>query len=93
MVTVVWSDDAIEDLTLIHSYISSDYTFYADRQIQRITHRTKQIGLSPKSGRVVPEYNNPLIRELIEGKYRIIYEIKPEAVWVLRIYHGARLLK
>jgi toxin ParE1/3/4 len=35
-----------------------------------------------------------LIRELIEGNYRVIYEIENEnRVLVLRIYHTARLLK
>jgi len=42
---------------------------------------------------MVPEFEDPLIRELIEGNYRIIYRIINEfQVDILRIYHGSRLL-
>lgn len=93
MVGVEWSKNAINDLEEIRAFISLDSPERAGRQIARIIVRTRQAALLPRSGRVVPEYNNPVIRELIEGKYRIIYEVKPEGVSILNIIHGARLLK
>jgi toxin ParE1/3/4 len=47
----------------------------------------------PKSGRVVPDFDTENVRELIEGNYRIIYEIKPDHIGIIRIHHAARLLK
>jgi plasmid stabilization system protein ParE len=45
-------------------------------------------------GRMVPEFSQKSIRELIEGNYRIIYRIKNKnQVDILRIYHVARLLR
>jgi toxin ParE1/3/4 len=46
----------------------------------------------PELGRVVQEIGNPMVREMIHGSYRIIYEILPdqEAIYVLRFWHGAR---
>jgi plasmid stabilization system protein ParE len=41
---------------------------------------------------MVPEFEDKLIREVIEGPYRIIYYIKPEQIDVLAVIHGARLL-
>lgn len=50
------------------------------------------IGQFPGMGRMVPEYREPSVREIIHGDYRIIYEVcgDPSAVFVLRFWHGAR---
>ncbi|NJK87586.1 MAG: type II toxin-antitoxin system RelE/ParE family toxin [Bacteroidales bacterium] len=49
---------------------------------------------NPFIGRIVPEFSDPTIRELIEGNYRIIYSVKNEIqVDILRIFHSARLLR
>jgi toxin ParE1/3/4 len=48
----------------------------------------------PEAGRIVPEFEDESIRELIEGSYRIIYKIKSfDELGVLRVHHSARLLK
>ncbi|MEO1256310.1 MAG: type II toxin-antitoxin system RelE/ParE family toxin [Bacteroidota bacterium] len=46
---------------------------YAQIQVNRIRERTQQLRRHPNSGREVPELDNPRIRELILGNYRIIY--------------------
>ena len=94
MVNVIWTQVAIEDLRLIHEYISKDSGFYADRFVGKIITRVKQLENFPKSGRIVPEFNSPIIRELIEGNYRIIYKIaKDNSIGIVRIHHAARQLK
>ena len=75
MVKIVWTDFAIEDLKLIHEFISKDSKRYADRFVEKVINRVDQIENFPKSGRVVPELNIDSIRELIEGNYRIIYKL------------------
>jgi len=48
----------------------------------------------PKVGRKVPERNDENIRELIEGNYRIIYELRgEERIEVLLIHHSSRTLR
>ena len=41
---------------------------------------------------MVSEYQDPDIREVIEGSYRIIHAITDDEVRVLAVIHGARLL-
>jgi plasmid stabilization system protein ParE len=41
-------------------------------------------------GRVVPELEEPTVRELIVGRYRLIYEIDGADVNILGLIHGAR---
>jgi toxin ParE1/3/4 len=90
MVKVVWTDLAISDLKSIHAYISRDSKFYADNFIMKIIQRIDQLETFPKSGRVVPEFGNENLRELIIKNYRIIYRIQKDFIGVARIHHSAR---
>ena len=54
---------------------------------------SKRVRLFPESGRVVPEVNDATLREVVYGNYRIVYRVLPEAVEVVTVYHGARLLR
>ena len=93
MVKLIWTEIAIEDLRLIHEYISKDSKLYADRFIEKIINRVDQLEHFPKSGRVVPEFDSSDIREIIEGNYRIIYKVTSSQVAIIRIHHSARQLK
>jgi len=90
--TVRWTNAAVAHLVAIHEHIALDSPRYASRMVDRITARTRQIGTFPLSGHSVPEYRSPTIREVIEGPYRVIYEVSEEGVQVLAVIHGARLL-
>jgi len=41
---------------------------------------------------MVPEKNDPIIREIILGNFRIVYRVKANVIELLTIHHGARLL-
>ena len=60
--------------------------------IDRITSRSRQIARFPRSGQMVPEYQSPDIREVIEGSFRVIYEVTEAEIRVLAVLHGSRLL-
>jgi addiction module RelE/StbE family toxin len=91
-VRVHWTNTAIDHLLSIYEYVSHDSDVYADRLMDRLTRRSQQIGTFPRSGRSVPEYEAPDIREVIEGSYRIIYRIKEEQIDVLAVMHSAQQL-
>ena len=93
MVKIIWSELAIQDLKQIHEYIALDSKFYADRFIEKIITRVDQLESLHTSGRIVPEFNNEQIRELIEGNYRIVYKIYSSHVGIARVHHAAKLLK
>jgi toxin ParE1/3/4 len=86
---VHWTDSAEDHLDAIYHYIALDSRQYAKRMVDRVTRRTLQIAEHPFSGRKVPEYDSKLIREVIEGPYRIIYLIKSDQIDILAIIHGA----
>jgi len=48
----------------------------------------------PLAGRVVPEFYNRVIRELIRGSYRIVYKLVSKTdIDIVTVHHSARLLK
>jgi toxin ParE1/3/4 len=93
MVKIIWTEFAVEDLRSIHDYISKDSKHYADRYVDKIITRVEQLETNPQSGRVVPEFNLDKVRELLEGRYRIIYKINDGYIVIIRIHHSARQLK
>jgi toxin ParE1/3/4 len=77
---------------LIHNYVAQTSSDYAQRIVDQLTNRSKQIAKFPFSGRMVPEYEINEVRELIEGSYRIVYLIKDEEqmIEVLAVIHSSR---
>jgi len=94
MAKIIWTNLALDDLRAIYDYVAQDSPKYADRLMDRIIERVGVLEQHPKIGRKVPEFDNELIRELIEGNYRIIYRINSEIeIGITRVHHAARLLK
>jgi addiction module RelE/StbE family toxin len=87
---VHWTETAIKHLTGIYQYIALDSPLYAQRVADKIIRRSEQIGAFPQSGRRVPEYEAPDVREIIERPYRLIYRIKADQIDVLAVIHSAQ---
>ena len=93
MVEIIWTPFALEDLQAIYDYIALDSPTYATRFTDKLVDRVDILLEHLEAGRVVPEFENDLIRELIEGSYRIIYVIRSiNEIGIVRIHHSARLL-
>lgn len=89
---VRWTDTAIQHLLAIYAHIARDAPRYGQRMVDRLTNRSEQIASFPLSGRMVPEYEAPDVREVIERPYRIIYRIKPDQIDILAVVHSAQML-
>ena len=48
---------------------------------------------NPLLGRVVPEYQREDLREVIVGRYRLVYVTRSDEVVIARVVHGARELE
>jgi toxin ParE1/3/4 len=94
MVKIKWNEDAIIDMNEIAEYIAQDSEYYAAIQLDKFFERVEILKGNSKAGKVVPEVGDGNVRELIEGNYRIIYEVKENTgIEVLCVIHGMRLLK
>ena len=89
---IVWSHQAREDLRDIVLFIAQDNPRIAESFGFLLMSKVDSLADFPKLGRVVPEFADEPIREIIFRSYRIIYRvIEPQqAVAVARVWHAAR---
>jgi toxin ParE1/3/4 len=89
---VILTDFAIEDLRDIVLYVALDDSERARAFGNLLLDRALAVGDFPEMGRMVPEFRDAGLRELVQGSYRIIYRIKldPKVVFILRFWHTAR---
>ena len=89
---IVWTICSREDLREIATFIARDNPAAAIKLGDMIFARVDSLEKFPELGRIVPERNQPEVRELIVKNYRVIYRIrqKEKRLEILRIWHGAR---
>ena len=89
---VIITPTAIGDLEEIVRYIALDSPQRAKNFGYELIDEALAIGRFPEMGRVTPEIDDPNVREIVHGSYRIIYELRrdPSALYILRYWHGAR---
>ncbi len=88
-----WSIRAVSNLEEIYNYISKDSKNYANFFIKNVLSAIKSIPDFPNKGRMVPEYMDKNLRELIFKNYRIVYRIKSSIIEIVAICHGSKPLE
>ncbi len=91
MTVIRWTETAASDLESIRDYIGRDSPIMAQLVVTRLYEAVTLLEDHPTAGRVVPERNDPSLRELVRPPYRIVYERHPDAVTILTVFHSARM--
>jgi toxin ParE1/3/4 len=78
MASLIWTEPAVADLEEIGRFVSRDNPSAAEKVGSRLVREAENIAAFPRSGRIVPEFGNPQIREIISQSYRIIYKFDEE---------------
>lgn len=89
---VIWAPSARFDLAELASYIRESRPQAAARFIRGVLQTVECLVDFPESGRMVPEFDDPGIREVIRRPCRIVYRIQADkhAVEIVRVWHAAR---
>ena len=91
MRVVLWTEQARADLAAIRAFISQDSPHYASVIVSRLLAATDRLVPFPESGRVVPEFENPSVRELVNAPYRIVYRlVGVDELHVLTVHHASQ---
>jgi toxin ParE1/3/4 len=85
---VIWSLQALEDVSEIGLFFERDSSQFAEVIVNRLYYSTERLVEFPKSERIVPELDDPNTRELIVSGYRIVYELSRVSAIVLAVLHG-----
>jgi plasmid stabilization system protein ParE len=90
---VIWSPQARGDLSEIVGFIGRDSKTIARVVGERIKLSTRRLREFPASGRLVPEFNDETLREVIAQNYRVLDHYDGNDVGVLAVIHGGRDLR
>jgi toxin ParE1/3/4 len=89
---VVFMRRAVRDLEIITAQIAREDPQAAERFGLKLIEEALTLGRFPRIGRVVPEFGDPTLREIIHGRYRIIYRVREamKRIHIIRFWHAAR---
>lgn len=89
---VTWSPAARLDLREIFDYIAEDDPVAAATFLRSLFLAVEHLPTFPEAGRIVPEFGDPSIREIIRRPCRVVYRIKADRgrIEIVRVWHAAR---
>jgi len=88
---LIWSPRSLADLEGIREHIASDSELYAGLVVSRLVAAPSRLLEFPESGRMVPEFGRPNLRELIVRPYRLVYRLRGDIIEVVTVFHAARM--
>ena len=90
---VLWTEKSQLRVKEIGDYIAFDSPQAALKWVDAILEKEALMSANPLIGRVVPEFDNKNIRELIVKNFRLIYEVKVSKIEVLTVKHCKENIK
>ena len=92
--TITFAVSAVEDLEDIRNwYADQQVPEVGERLIREVFSQMERLADFPESGRIVPEFGIPHIREIIHPPFRIVFRIDKIRVRIVRVWRSERLLK
>ena len=91
---ISFSKSAIDDLKSINEYYQEQGVPQIGQDfVVAIFEHIETLSAHPDIGRVVPEFNDDSIHELIHSPFRIVYLRESESINIIRVWRSERLLK
>lgn len=94
VVAIGFVESALRDLEAVRTwYTEQGVPDVGVRLVAELFQRVEAFGEHPDAGRVVPEFGQPFLRELIHPPFRLVYRRDPQRVRVVRVRRSERLLR
>jgi plasmid stabilization system protein ParE len=91
---ISFAESALGDLAGIQAWYGEEgVPEIGDRFVSEIFERVQTLAEHPDIGRIVPEFGQPFLRELIHPPFRIVYRREPRRVRIVRVWRSERLLR
>ena len=93
-ITIRLSESALADLENIRNwYADQDVPQIGIRFLTEILERIDRLRDHPQMGRIVPEFDQPILRELIHPPFRIVYRTEKSRLQIVRVWRSERMLR
>ena len=90
MASVRWALGARQELGTLVVQQGRYSSIYAASFAGRVLAAAEQLERFPRSGRVVPDYRDELVREVLVEGYRLVYLYEFDEVVVVGFLHGSQ---
>ena len=88
------AESALEDLGSIQDwYLEQGVPEVGTRFLREILARVERLAEHPEMGRIVPEFGQDALRELIHPPFRIVYRREESTIRIVRVWRSERLLR
>lgn len=88
-----FAESALRDLEEVRTwYTEQGVPEVGARLVEEVLQRIQALADYPDMGRMVPEFDQPFLRELIHPPFRIVYRHDPQRVRIVRVWRSERLL-
>ena len=88
------ANSAYRDLEDIKEYYKDGAIPHVEeRFVTEIIEHTQTLADNPEIGRVVPEFGEEQIRELIHSPFRVVYLREFDSIHIIRVWRSERMLK
>lgn len=93
-VPIQFAESALRDFEEMRIwYAEQGVPEIAERFINEIFLRVEALSKHPDMGRIVPEFGQKGLRELIHPPFRLVYRCEVELVSIVRVWRSERLLR
>lgn len=92
--SVSFAESAVRDLEELLEYYKAQFVPEVGRRlIAEIIAAVEELNRFPDRGRIVPEFNQPLLRELLHPPFRIVNRHDAAGIRIVRVWRSERLLQ
>ena len=93
-VAIRFADSALEDIESIRDFCGRQgVPEVGERIVRRLIERIETLGDHPDMGRIVPEFQQASLRELLHPPFRLVYRREAEQVRMVRVWRSERWLE
>jgi plasmid stabilization system protein ParE len=82
-----WSDASRRDLLRLYDFLQEVNPRAAMRILRELNAAAKTLTEFPELGQRLELYESETVRSFLAGDYEIRYQIQPNAIYVVRIWH------
>ena len=84
---VIWSPKARQRAREAVDFIKEDRPLASAEWLEGLVQRVLLLEEFPNQGRIVPEWGQPDVREVLHAPYRVLYQVSSEQIEILTLSH------
>ena len=93
-IAITFAESAVQDLEdILAYYADQEMPQVGSRLIAEIITDIELLSSQPRMGRMVPEFEQDFLLELIRPPFRIVYRVDKNQIRIVRVWRSERLLK